>query len=147
MTLRSGERRVVEFEKRGNVGVAMCDEVEAEHLLGQIGEPEFFKAGAIEVEVASTDGEPQVEPVTGGSGDQEPKTKTDTKQDDEGLSIEVYDSLTNANQLKARLKDCDDMELIMQLIEHENQGKTRETWLNALDDRYDDLKKEAGGGN
>ena len=126
LTLKDGEKRTVVFQDRGNVGVAMVDEKVAEHLLDGVGRPDYFKSGAIEV----------------GGDDKKPEQKqggeTGTGMQ---LSEESYGQIGNANQLKSLLKECDDKDLVMRLVAIETNGEKRDTWINALNARLEELAK------
>jgi hypothetical protein len=122
MRLRNDETRTVEFEDRGEVSIAMVDEDEAQHLLGEIGKPHYWKAEAIEIPAEEKNEDP--------GGDDEVKE----------LTIENYDKLVNANALKKLLKTCTNRTLIMELVAIELQREpARETWSNALNGRLAEL--------
>jgi hypothetical protein len=44
--IANGEQRIVTFEEKDGIGVAMVDNEEAEVLLGAIGKPDYWKPGS-----------------------------------------------------------------------------------------------------
>lgn len=124
--LPGNDRRQITFVKRGDVGVAMVDEKEAAHLLGGIGRPHYFKAGVIEIEPEKTE-----------------KTDKPDPENTVELSLGSYASIPNANALDKALKGVTDTALLMQLIQTEsNSEKPRESWLNRLNGRLEELTQK-----
>ena len=124
-TLRNGETRTVQFEDKAGIGFALVDEDEANHLLGEIGAPDFMKPGAGEAPVEIGD--------QNGAGE-------DTGTTIDVLTKENYGQVKDANALKKLLKACDDKALLMDLVATETQSETpRETWSKALNARLVEL--------
>lgn len=139
---RKGEQRTVVFEDKGGVGYAMCDEDEADILLGAIGLPGYWKPGQGEDSQQSippiTTGKQDDTDKTGGAGGQDDADKTDPTV----LSKEGYESIKNVNELHGLLETCEDAGLIMELVAIESQKEpSRSTWMKALNDRLEDLTK------
>lgn len=150
---KKGEQRTVTFEpKAGGVGFALCDEDEAEILLGCIGKPDYWKtgqneeaqSGPVEInpgaqtgESENTNGEGGAE-NTGGEGDDASANSDQVKV----LTKEGYDAIKNAKDLQALLENCEDVALIMELVAVEAQKEpTRSTWMKALNDRLTAIQK------
>lgn len=150
-TTKAGREFSVVFEDKGACGVALVDEDIAEHLLGGIGHPEYFKAGAIEVKTTETappstpaspattgTGEGKTDPAGSGTGS-DPSKPEDPPP---ALTIEAYDAITNAMSLKAAINKCESKETIMELIAHETQGKNRDWAVKALEERQKALGEQ-----
>jgi len=142
---RKGEQRTIVFEDKGGVGYALCDEDEADILLGAIGLPNYWKPGQGEgsqqIAPPITTGK-QAEPddtnTTGGSGGQGNPDNTDPAV----LTKEGYESIKNVNELNGLLETCKDATLIMELVAIESQkDPSRSTWMKSLNDRLEDLTK------
>ena len=129
VTTRAGEVKELLFKDCSSsnrvMGVAEVDEDVADVLLSDIGDPEYFKSAAIVVKENTSGG------TVGEGGDEPPVT---------GLTKETYETIKNANTLKAALKACADRDLLMDLISSETQGKNRDTFVNALNAQLETLK-------
>jgi hypothetical protein len=123
-TLDNGDTHEVNFEPTNDARVFAAEvEVEvAEHLLGKIGKPSFFKAKAVEVK------------------------KTEEKKNNEDdkvvLTIETYPTIKNHVQFSNLVKACDDKELLMQIttLENQREGTPRASYIKALDTRLTELE-------
>lgn len=118
--------------------IGHCENVqpeEAEHLLGKIGAPAFFKPGAVEVKTAGK-GE-------GGDEGKKDEGKKDEGKPAEGFSLEAYQGLANANQLKSAIKEFGDAEVLKECIQAEanRESGPRDTWMAALEGRLEALTK------
>lgn len=131
---KRGEQRTVLFQDKGGVGFAMCDEDEAEILLGGIGKPDYWKPGQ------SESGAPAPVTIPAGTDDNVP----DTGNSEPGgeLTKERYESIKNVGELKDLLQTTNDTALVMELIAIEAQKESsKASWMNALNDRLDELNK------
>ncbi len=163
---RKGEQRTVMFEDKGDRGFALCDEDEAEILLGGIGLPDYWKpgqgqgsqptgpitippaipaaeTGEAETGEAETGEEETGEEETGGeeTGGEETGGEGDNTPPT-GLTKEGYETIRNAAELQAILQTCEDTALIMELVASEAQKEpSRSTWMKALNDRLAALQK------
>lgn len=135
-TTRSGREFSVKFKDVGTCGVALVDEEIAEHLLGGIGHPEYYKAGAIEIpsEPSAPVGAQsnQGDPATNGEGPAAPNPAA--------LTAESYEAITNYQTAKAAINKSEDANLLMELLASETQGKNRDGFVKLLEERLAALK-------
>lgn len=118
--------RTIHFEPRDDtakqrtIGVALCDDLEAEVLLGKIGAPSYFKAqnefGSISVTSA-----PDAKKVS-------------------TLSAEAYGKL-NVEGVKVAAKECLSVDEIKEMIVMETNGQNRTGAQKALEARLLELVK------
>lgn len=130
---KRGEQRTVVFQDKGGVGFAMCDEDEAEILLGGIGKPDYWKPGQNE------SGTPAPIAIPGETNENGQDTDTEPAGE---LTKEKYETIKNVGELKTLLQTTNDSTLVMELIAIEAQRESsKATWMNALNDRLDELNK------
>lgn len=119
------EARTINFEprrdeaKQRTIGVALCDDKEAEILLGRIGHPQYFKA------------QNEFENLASGS-----------QKEPGALSEDAYSKL-NVKAVATLVKTINSIDEIKQLIVTETAGQNRAGALKSLEDRLGEL--EAAG--
>lgn len=148
VTTRAGKPSEVEFidvSGRGPAtGVATVDEDVADILL-EIGLPDYWRPGQLN----SNEGPEKTETGEGGNpeppveGDQNPPAGGEQDPPEpKAFTPEAYDALKNVDQLKEALAGCNEQAVIMALIAHESQKeRTRNSWMDALSDRLDELQQ------
>jgi hypothetical protein len=157
------EPRVINFDARDGIGFGLCDEDEANHLLGKIGGKAFFKPGAITVKGVSPKTPEQIEAKRLADeqaeaelaeakrladeqaeadrlgAEQADSDDPDGAQPDEELTNEVYDAMVNSNPLKKAMKEFSDAGRLKELIAHEANGRNRESWIAIMTERLSAL--------
>ena len=138
------EQRTVVFEEKGNVGIAMVDNDEAEVFL-KVGKPDYWKEAAVEVK-AVTKQEPDKEPETGKDGAEAGKGEGEAgKGTDEAGKGENNDKKDEAltkrhhSAVIADIKIAETVEAVDALI----VGEERPSVLSAADIRKEELTTPA----
>lgn len=128
LTLKNGDSGKIACRETGEtqggrpVYVTKVSGAVAEHLLGAVGKPSFWKGT-----------------VVAAPAKQEHK---ETKEDPPATLTEEGFSNVKPNNIKAVLKQCEDKVLMMKLLAGETQTETPRAYIvNALQARIDELSK------
>lgn len=84
---------------------------------------------------------------TGNADFWKPGTEVDEKLNDPPadvteLTVDSYDQVRNVAQLRELLAAVTDRDMLMQIIAKETQGKNRESWNKALNEKWEALKPQ-----
>lgn len=141
VTTLQGEKEIVEFKQvEPRLYVAVVSEDAAEILLGKLGAPDYFKLGPVELtETPADETESTGEEIPGGT-----ETEEEVPDAPAVINREAFDAATNVTQLKALVEQCEDRELLMELVAAEiGADKPRKTYTDALNARIDALTVQA----